>query len=69
MFGKLLGKALSLPVRIANLPAQVIDATGDVLDGGDGRVKDDDRIVSKPLDIVADFIEGVCEDAIDDDEI
>ena len=66
MLGKLLGKVISLPVRVVNLPAQVIDSAADVLDGGDGRVDDDERVVSAPLDATADFIETVCEEALDD---
>ncbi len=55
MFGKL----LSLPVRILNIPARVIEKTVDSMCGDE--TPKEDRVFSAPLDAVA----GAIEEAVD----
>ena len=56
MFG-FIGKLVTLPVRIVNAPIQ---AAENIMAGGEPH--DADRILSKPLDAVADAIEEATED-------
>lgn len=58
MFGKILGKALSTPVRLANIPLKVVD---DLCDPVRRPLSERDPI---KLDEIADEID----DAFDDDE-
>ena len=49
----LIGNLLSLPVRVLNIPARVMEDLTDT--------DDDDRILSKPLDVLANEVEKVDE--------
>ena len=54
----LLGKLLAAPFKIVNAP---IRAAENLLNGGE-RVREDDRIFSKPLDALADELEELDDD-------
>ena len=54
----LLGKLLAAPVRILNIPARVIEKLVDE----DSERDDEDNILSKPLEKLAQAIEEVDED-------
>ena len=49
----LFGRLLSLPVKVVNLPFKIVE---EVLD-----VPEDERVMSKPLDAVADVLEEIDE--------
>jgi len=53
----LLGDLLSLPVRIVNVPIRAVE---NLCNGGDP-MPEDERIFSKPLDVLADEIKDVDE--------
>lgn len=55
MIFKLIGKALALPVRLANIPMRAAEKLI-------GDIPEEDRIISKPLDDLADAIEEACDD-------
>lgn len=57
MFGRLLGKALALPVRIVNAPIRGINKLAGM-----------DDVAPDPLGDLADGIESTTADLIDDDE-
>lgn len=61
MLGKLVGKALSLPVKVANLPVKAVNRSLEWMTGNE----DDNNPVEETLDKLADGIEDVCEDALD----
>ncbi len=65
MFGKLIGKVLSLPVKIANIPFRVIEVASDVA-MGEGPTPKEDRILSKPGQALAEGIEKATEEVLDD---
>lgn len=50
----LLGKILAAPVRLVNAPARTIE---DLV--ADGKEKEEDRLISQPLDALADNIERI----------
>lgn len=55
MFGKLLGKALSLPIDIVNVPVKVLDEVADVVDaGGSG--------LPEAIDDLSDEVQNTVED-------
>lgn len=53
----LLGKILSIPVRVANIPMRAVEIAFDCIDGEE--TKKEDRLLSAPLDAVAEAIEEV----------
>ncbi len=53
----LLGKILSLPVRVLNIPMRTIEIVGDKLVGEE--TPKEDRVMSGPLDAVAEAIEEI----------
>lgn len=55
---ELLGELLSLPVRLVNAPIRAVE---NLCNGGDD-VPEADRLLSKPLDMLADAIEKATED-------
>lgn len=56
----LLGKALSLPIRIASIPVKLTEkAVGAI-------IYDDIRGLSRPIDRAADVVEEVVEEAMED---
>lgn len=55
-----LGKLLSLPVRIANVPFRALEKTVAKL-SGESDIREDERVLSKPLDALAEAIEEVGE--------
>lgn len=56
MFG--LGKLLALPVKILNVPARALEKTVAAMSGDDDIPKSD-RIISKPLEKLAEAIEEI----------
>lgn len=56
MFGKLLGKIISAPVRIVNAPLRAMENLVD------DSYREDERIVSKPLEELAKEIERLLDD-------
>lgn len=57
MFGRLIGKVVALPVRVANLPFAVID-----------KLAADDIGDCTPLGPIADAVEDAVAEAMGDDE-
>lgn len=57
MFGRLIGKIISTPVRLINVPLKVVDDLTDPVRCG-RRIRDRDPI---KLDQVADAIDDACE--------
>ena len=59
MIGKLLGKALSLPVRAATVPLRLIDPSEEPEETG---------LLSAPFEGLAEAIEDACEAALPEDD-
>ena len=51
----ILGKLLSVPIRLLNVPARLME------DFVDPDTDEDDRVFSVPLDRIADGVEGITE--------
>jgi len=51
------GELLALPIRIVNAPIRVVE---DLCNGGE-KTPEDERLLSKPLDMLADAVEEVDE--------
>jgi hypothetical protein len=58
----LLGKLLSTPVRILNVPNRMIEKLVD----SDSKLGDDDNILSTPLERLAESLDEVFDDGNDD---
>lgn len=58
MFGRILGKVVGLPLRVANAPFAIIAKATD----------NDDIDEAQPLREVARFLERTIEDSIDDED-
>ena len=54
----MIGKILALPVRILNVPFRTIEKLVGNMCGGDDIPKDD-RIMSKPLEVLAEALEDI----------
>lgn len=56
----MLGKLLSFPVKVVNVPFRTIEKVAAVL-VGDNDIRKEDRILSKPLEKLAEAIEEIDE--------
>lgn len=54
----MIGKLLSLPVKILNIPARAFEKTVAAASGEDD-IRKEDRILSKPLEKLAEAIEEI----------
>ncbi len=62
MFGRLLGKIITAPIRIANIPLKLVDKAVHTMEGGYW----DGDITALPLKKTAETIEDAIESAMDD---
>lgn len=62
-----LGKLVSTPLRVVNLPLKAIDSVVDRAIGGTGRVGREDRTISYLGEELADFVEDVVDAAVEGD--
>ena len=56
----MIGKLLALPVRLLNVPNRAVEKLVDSMCGGE--TSKEDRILSKPLESLAEAIEEISED-------
>ena len=68
MIGKLLGKALSLPVRLANLPVKIAERAIDEVTGDEAGGTKETLGTSEPLDRLAEILEEAAEETFPEDE-
>jgi hypothetical protein len=55
----LFGKLLSLPIKIVNTPLKVAEDVLEEVTGGKDSLSEDRRLLSKPLDYLAEHIEEI----------